>query len=208
MIEVEVKAKIKDFETIRPKLIELGAIKIKDEFQEDTYFSSSIKDFAKTDEALRIRKVIITNSNNNIINNNKIEKVSNDSEFDNIFITYKGPKIDKNSKTRKEVEVGVEDSSKVAEIFEELGFSSVAKVVKDREIFEINNGNYSSNKFIISFDDVKDLGPYMEIETDLNDGEDFQIALNNIFNLYNDLGIIDDFERTSYLELLENKNNK
>ncbi|MGL6298714.1 MAG: class IV adenylate cyclase, partial [Methanobacteriaceae archaeon] len=112
------------------------------------------------------------------------------------------------SKTRKEVEVGIEDSAKVADIFEELGFSSVAKVVKDREIFEINNENYTNNKFIISFDDVKGLGPYMEIETDLNDGEDFQIALDNIFNLYKDIGIIDGFERTSYLELLENKNNK
>ncbi|MGL4669078.1 MAG: class IV adenylate cyclase [Methanobacteriaceae archaeon] len=251
MIEVEVKAKIKDFESIRLKILEIGAIKIKDEFQEDIYFNSPIKDFAKTDEALRIRKVIISNSNvsndmvvnnpnntnttnnsnhnlntnnnnnnnnndnnnnpNNNSNHNNIEsKCDNITEFDNIFITYKGPKIDKNSKTRKEIEVGIEDSEKVSDIFEELGFSPVAKVIKNREIFKINNIGDDINRdnsFIISLDDIKGLGPYMEIETELEDGEEFQIALDNIFNLYKVLGIINGFERTSYLELLENKDN-
>ena len=55
MIEVEVKAKIDNFEDMRKKLNDLGAIKTKEEFQEDIYFNSLIVDFAKTDEALRIR---------------------------------------------------------------------------------------------------------------------------------------------------------
>ena len=55
MIEVEVKAKIDNFEDMRKKLNDLGAIKTKEEFQEDIYFNSPIVDFAKTDEALRIR---------------------------------------------------------------------------------------------------------------------------------------------------------
>ena len=84
MIEVEVKAKIDNFEDMEKKLENLGAIKSKKEFQEDIYFNSPIVDFAKTDEALRIR----TTKENN-------EK--------NIFITYKGPKIDSKSKTREEI---------------------------------------------------------------------------------------------------------
>ena len=51
MIEVEVKAKIDNFEDMREKLNNLGAVKTKEEFQEDIYFNSPIVDFAKTDEA-------------------------------------------------------------------------------------------------------------------------------------------------------------
>ena len=79
MIEVEAKAKINNFEEIKIKLNKLNAKKIKTEFQEDIYFNSPIVNFAKTDEALRIRK---TNTEGN----------------EELFITYKGPKIDKKSK--------------------------------------------------------------------------------------------------------------
>ena len=85
MIEVEVKAKIESFEEIKKELEKISAIKTKTEYQKDIYFNSPIVDFAQSDEALRIRKTM-----------------SNDNT--NIFITYKGPKIDKNSKTRKEIE--------------------------------------------------------------------------------------------------------
>ena len=43
----------------------------------------------------------------------------------------------------------------------------------------------------------------MEIEITLDDGEDYTEAQKQIFNLFSKLGITDNFERTSYLELLE-----
>ena len=49
MIEVEAKAKIDNFNTMRRKILKLNALKIKDEHQEDIYFNSPLKDFAKTD---------------------------------------------------------------------------------------------------------------------------------------------------------------
>ena len=70
MIEAEVKARIDSFEEMEKGLEDLGAVKTKTEFQEDIYFQSPIVDFADTDEALRIRTT------------------DND-----IFITYKGPKL-------------------------------------------------------------------------------------------------------------------
>ena len=155
MIEVEVKAKIENFEDMKKKLENLGAIKSKKEFQEDIYFNSPIVDFAKSDEALRIRT---TKENNNT----------------NIFITYKGPKIDSESKTREEIEI----------------------VKKNRQY-------YKYKKFEISLDDVEGLSPYMEIEIALEDGTDYSIAQEKIFELFAKLGITDGFERTSYLELLE-----
>jgi len=178
MIEVEVKAKINSFEEMEEKLAKIGATKIKKEFQEDIYFNSPVVDFAETDEALRIRT---TKENDN----------------KNIFITYKGPKIDSKSKTRKEIEIGIEDSEKCADIFEEIGFKKVRAVRKNRQYFQYEN-------FEISLDDIEGLDPYMEIEIALEDGEDYSAAQDKIFELFKKLGITDGFERTSYLELLEN----
>ncbi len=174
MIEVEVKAKIDSFEEMEKRLENLGALKSKKEFQEDIYFASPIVDFAQTDEALRIRT-----TNNNI------------------FITYKGPKLNKDAKTRKEVEMNIESAGKAKDIFEEIGFKEVRTVRKNRQYYTYEN-------FEISLDDVEGLNPYMEIEISLEDGKDYDDAQKSIFELFEKLGITKGFERTSYLELLEN----
>ncbi|PKP56980.1 MAG: class IV adenylate cyclase, partial [Candidatus Altiarchaeales archaeon HGW-Altiarchaeales-1] len=56
MLEVEVKAKINDLEKFEKRLNEINAKFLKKEIQEDIYFNHPCRDFAKTDEALRIRK--------------------------------------------------------------------------------------------------------------------------------------------------------
>ena len=178
MIEVEVKAKIDNFEDMEKKLNEIGAKKSKKEFQEDIYFNSPVVDFSKTDEALRIR-------------------TTRENADEKIFITYKGPKIDKKSKTRKEIEMGIADSEKCSDIFEAIGFKKVRSVKKNRQY-------YSYENFEISLDDVEGLDPYMEIEIALDDGSDYNEAQDSIFKLFEKLGVTDGFERTSYLELLEN----
>ena len=176
MIEVEVKAKINSFNEMESKLKALGAIKIQKEFQEDIYFASPIVDFAKTDEALRIRT---TNKDT--------------------FITYKGPKLNKQAKTRKEVEMSIESAAKAKDILEEIGFKEVRTVRKNRQYYIYEN-------FEISLDDVEGLNPYMEIEIALEDSEDYSDAQDRIFELFEKLDITDGFERTSYMELLENLN--
>ena len=69
-----------------------------------------------------------------------------------------------------------------------------------------NRQYYAYENFEISLDDIEGLDPYMEIEIGLSDGEDYNEAQNSIFELFEKLGITDGFERTSYLELLENLN--
>ena len=174
MIEVEVKAKITSFNEIEKRLEGIGAVKSRKEFQEDIYFASPIVDFAKTDEALRIRTT------------------DND-----IFITYKGPKLNSEAKTRKEVEMSIESASKAKDIFEEIGFRPVRTVRKSRQYYTYEN-------FEISLDDVEGLPPYMEIEIALDNGQEYDEAQSEIFRLFEKLGITDGFERTSYMELLEN----
>ena len=75
MIEIEVKARVKDFLAIKKMLDQIGALRIKNEHQIDTYFNAPHKDFGETDEALRIRE-IPENSGKRLI------------------LTYKGPKMD------------------------------------------------------------------------------------------------------------------
>jgi len=178
MIEVEVKAHVNDFNDVKKELKKLGAKKVKIEYQKDTYFNNpAYRDFEKSDEALRIRNTTINNEESQII------------------LTYKGPKMDDVSKTRKEIEVSVDDSKNAGLILENLGFKPAADVEKNRT-------TYSFNEFIITLDKVHNVGKFVEIEKEMSEGEDFKEALDNIFKIYKKLGIEDGFERRSYLELM------
>ncbi|MGB9937210.1 MAG: class IV adenylate cyclase [Methanobacterium sp.] len=178
MIEVEVKAHVDNFDDIKLKLDEIGAKETKSEHQIDTYFNNpSYRDFEKTDEALRIRNTTI----------NRNESV--------VFITYKGAKMDEKSKTRKELEMKIEDPNLMSSILESLGFKPAADVEKERT-------TYLFNDFIISLDNVLKVGKFVEIEKDMKEGEDFDNTLDEIFKIYKKLGINDGFERKSYLELM------
>lgn len=110
MIEVEVKVRA-DHSKVRSILKKIGAIKLGVENQSDTYFAALHRDFAKTDEALRIRSL--------------------DGQA---VLTYKGPKLDAVSKTREELETPVDEAT-TTEILHVLGFREAGVVRKIREIF-------------------------------------------------------------------------
>ncbi len=103
--------------------------------------------------------------------------------------------MDAISKTRKEIEVEVEDSENTESILENLGFKAVERIKKDRT-------TYLFNKFIITLDDVYKVGKFVEIEKEVAEGEDFEDTLDKIFEIYKKIGIEEGFERRSYLELL------
>lgn len=176
MIEVEVKAHAPNLNEIEEKIVEIGASREGEEYQEDLYFNAPHRDFAQTDEALRIRKIKKENS-------------------EETYITYKGAKMDNVSKTRKEIEVAVENPSKVADILQNLSFRPVATVRKNRII-------YTLGELIITLDKVHGVGDFVEIEKETAEGEDTKEALNEIFATYSKIGIENGFERSSYLELM------
>lgn len=177
MLEVEVKAHVSDFRHIKKRLAEIGAKEYKFEHQEDAYFNAPHKDFAKTDEALRIREIP-------------------QKEGSDIILTYKGAKLDNKSKTRQEIEVKIDDKEKTAAILQNLGFKAVQTIKKDRII-------YLFQDYIITLDKVYDVGNFVEIEKESREGEDYQEILDHIFKISQDIGIKNGFERRSYLELLE-----
>ncbi len=173
MIEIEVKGYADDgvFERVREKFK-----LIRTEYHEDTYFRHPCRDFAETDEALRIR----------------IRRFNGHFEA---FITYKGPKIDENSKTRKEIEVPISDPDKHLEILESLGFEEVLTIEKTREKYYVDKG------IIIDLDEVNGLGKFIEIEA-LAEGEEVvEETVKILREILESLGV-KRFERRSYLELM------
>lgn len=179
MIEVEVKAHVTDFNEVEIKLSQIGAKKRKIEHQKDIYFNAPHKNYIQTDEALRIREI----------------PEDNGSKF---ILTYKGAKLDNDSKTRREIEVVVNDGERTVSLLENLDFNPVRTVRKDRTI-------YSHEDYTITLDKVYDVGNFVEIERSISEGEDYQSVLQEIFEIYQQLGIQDGFERRSYLELLDLK---
>ena len=176
MIEVEVKARVKDPKRVERSIIALGASPIGIEAQADTYYSMPYCDFAKTDEALRIR-----------VQDNKY------------FLTYKGPKMDTISKTRKEYEIEVNDADIMGNILSSLRFTPVATIVKKRKKYRLGD-------FIISLDEVRNLGDFIEVEISIRDSKSHEEKVESIFRLFEKLGIKrNESIRSSYLEMILEK---
>jgi adenylate cyclase class 2 len=170
-MEVEVKFRIEDPDQIEVKVIEFAEFVI-DKIEEDIYFKSPVRDFTKTDEALRIRK-----------------------DVEGVSITYKGPKIDAQTKTREEVKVrlNAEDYQKAVELLQKLGFERVAVVVKRRKI-------YRADDILICLDHLDGIGNFVEIEIE---SDNVEKAKKRIFEMAKRLGL-EGLEsiRKSYLEML------
>ena len=181
MYEVELKAPV-HLESIRKQLRAIGAI-LRDEIdQEDTYYQHPQRDFAETDEALRIRAV----------RNCSASKESHHQ------LTYKGPVLDSASKTRREVETDVSDGAAMSTILENLSFEPVATVSKRREQWDLEGAT-------VCLDAVANLGSFVEIEVRVEE-DDIKVGSEIANELLVDLGVAADSVTTdSYLELLLNQ---
>ena len=171
LLEIEIKAYCNDFTSLVERIKTLGGISERELEQEDRYYNHPSRDFVKTDEALRVR-----------------------SDVSGSVITYKGPKLSTVAKTRREVETGIEDLSKMGEILILLGFRESGVVRKKREV-------YSLGDVEICIDHVEGLGFFVELEKIASDREAVE---KELFALAADLGLRK-FERRSYLEMVLEK---
>lgn len=175
MYEVEIKLPLNDFEGFISQLDALTFIE--EEVQIDTYYNHPCRNFVQTDEALRIRV------------ENGIQK-----------ITYKGPKLDSKSKSRKEIEFNVEND-KLSDFLSSLGFFIGGKVEKTRR-------KWKSDDVLICLDDVKGLGTFVELETEVNKQELIGNGVEKLYQFAQLYGLDPNQNiRESYLELiLQNEN--
>ncbi|MFB6163909.1 MAG: class IV adenylate cyclase [Haloarculaceae archaeon] len=176
MFEVEVKVRA-DLDAVRDRLLARGAEPVNDVTQVDTYFDAPHRDFAETDEAIRIRR----------------EHREDDTTA---RLTYKGPLVDADSKTREEVEASIANGDDVRAIFENLGFEPAATVRKDRERFRVDGCT-------VTLDAVADVGEFVEVETAAETEAEIDAARESAFAVLRDLELDPDEQVcTSYLGML------
>ena len=163
-LEVEIKVKAKRT-LMEKKLREWKIPRISQEEQIDIYYTHPCRDFKISDEVLRVR--------------------CSDTGF---FLTYKGPRMGKQTKVREEIELKV--NKDIYLLLERLRFRRFGEVKKKRETYRMGN-------FSINLDEVERLGDFLEIETsDLEEQEE-------MIELLEKLGISQRFFIIkSYLELL------
>ena len=159
MYEVEMKVRAGGVET-RAQLREAGASLSRVVFQEDTYYDAPHRDFAETDEALRMRREATLAPDAPTAVEGVMDALD-DGAFDT-RVTYKGPLVDDASKTREEFETGVADGETMARVFSELGFAPAATVAKRREFWALDD-------VTVTVDDVADLGTFVEAETETDE---------------------------------------
>ncbi len=176
--EVELKFRVENYDVVEEHLKELGGQFHEPIDQTDCYFAHPSRDFASTDEALRIRSVGSRN-----------------------FITYKGPKIDPTTKTRREIELpladGKESVVQYGELLTALGFSRVAEVRKRRHPIQLI---WENRQVEVALDAVEQVGNFVELEVAAEENE-LDAAKDCVISLASRLGLSENV-RTSYLELL------
>ncbi|MBQ7838918.1 MAG: class IV adenylate cyclase [Lachnospiraceae bacterium] len=182
MIEVEIKVSIKNKNQTEEKLQQIGFEKRDLVEESDVYFDKDRNALKSQDMALRIRscKNLMTNTTEN-------------------FMTYKGPKMDDISMTRKELEMKIENAEIGKEILRSLGYEWVYPVKKLRQYF-------CRNEMTACLDSVENLGEFLELEIVLPQENEKEAALNEIISLLRELGYEQgDIIRTSYLSMLHSR---
>src|SRR3954453_4335157 len=116
--EVELKFRTVDQEDLVRRLESLGGEASPWIDQEDIYLSHPARDFARTGEALRLRR-----------------------EGESDRLTYKGPKHGGPTKTREEIEIAYEEGigahQQMRRLWDHLGFRPVAVLHQRRQTFHL-----------------------------------------------------------------------
>jgi adenylate cyclase class 2 len=173
--EVEQKHRVDDSAVLLRRLAERGATLGPPIAQADEYFNHPCRDFAQTDEAVRIRTV-----------------------GDASVVTYKGPKLDATTKTRRELELPLAVShAEFAELLTALGFQRVLTVRKSRRPFELDHQGQTVHG---AWDEVDGVGTFVELELTADEAG-LDEAKRTIASLAEEL-TLGPSERRSYLELL------
>lgn len=177
--EVEMKFRVGDHSALAGRLSDIGVLADVPQAQDDLYLAHPSRDFAATDEALRLRR----------------DGQSN-------HVTYKGPRRPGPTKTREEIEVpfadGPEGRAEMARLFNRLGFRTVLEVRKTRLSYRLKHRN---RPMIVTLDKVEGLGAFAEVESIAVGESDLPAAQDAVMDLARELGLTD-LEPRSYLRMV------
>ena len=179
MIEVEIKVLVLDVFELVQQMKKIGFTESKSVKESDFYFDNESSQIKTCDAALRIR------SCENLKDNT--------SEF---FMTYKGPKMDRISMTRNELEMKIEDMDTAKDILMSLGYIRIYPVIKERKYFYMD-------QVTACLDQVENLGDFLELEIVVVNECEKEQALTKLLDLIKKLGYESkDLIRKSYLSML------
>lgn len=164
--------------------------------QVDTYYAAPHRDFAGTDEALRIRMEGPSDLEEGRNPKGTADQSRNaPSAGWEHRLTYKGPRADAASKTRVEHETAFDDPEALDAALRALGFRPAAVVRKRRT-------EYALGEYVVALDDVEGLGTFVEVEAAAST-EDRARRTREARDVLDTLDLgADDQIRASYLELL------
>jgi adenylate cyclase class 2 len=184
MLEVEVRYRTADRAGVIARLVKWGATLAQDRVDVDHYFNAPDRDLKTTDEAFRLRRIGPANC-----------------------LTYKGPKRDKETKTRTEIEVPLTDGDDVAfdteRLLLALRYISVVVVRKKRQVYRLTRDGFPME---VCFDDVDLVGQFVELEILASD-EKYEPAKATLLQTAADLGLTEK-ENRSYLGMVLEAQNK
>ncbi len=173
---------------VTPLLVEFHNGVVCDPLEEtDCYYNHPGRDFRKTDEALRLRTRTINGT-------------------EELFITYKGPKLDTQTKTRRELELPLIPNvsqggfQKWDELLQALGFIPVGKVYKKRQKIRFVWDNYQVE---LSLDTVPPVGYFIEVEIIAPSQVQLDATRAQLLQIANSLQLTEVVKR-SYLDLVLN----
>ncbi|MEM7474225.1 MAG: class IV adenylate cyclase [Planctomycetota bacterium] len=181
--EVEQKYFLSDAAEFLTRLQDAGFQASSEEQHCDLYFRHPCRDFRATDEAFRLRRV-----------------------NDELCVTYKGKRLEAEVKTRPEIELGL-----VAQDFEQwktmighLGFEALPEVSKRRQNFIATPGVSEFDGFVVTLDEVRELGTFAEIELLVESETELPEAQKRIESLAKTLSL-HEVQKLSYLAQLLKK---
>ncbi len=116
-------------------------------------------------------------------------------------LTYKGPKVDTTTKTRREIELMLGGDQAVGnchQLLEALGFVLAVEVSKRRKVGQLQ---WRGREFTVSLDAVERLGNFVELELLASEDQRQQVT-EAILGLAAELGLSQP-ERRGYAELID-----
>jgi adenylate cyclase, class 2 len=178
LLEIELKFRCADWAAVQQRLAVYQPTYSAPSRDVDHYFNAPDRDFAVTDEVVRLRRA----SSHHVL-------------------TYKGPKQNAAVKTRTEIELPLADgpdvSADAVRFLSGLGFRPIAVVTKVRTTASIQRNGFDIHT---CFDDVGVLGKFVEVEI-VSTPEKADLAQKELAALASELQLNDE-ERRSYLRML------
>ena len=185
LFEVEIKFQLHCLADFERQLRQLSDVPFGEQVAEaDIFYQHPCRDFAQTDECLRLRSRLLPYGT---------------AEYS---LTYKGPKLDSTTKTRREVEIPITMPELVENMLAALGFQEFACVQKTRRRLTLAINNRPVD---IVFDTLPALPEtrrhFVEIET-LAAEQDLEECRVLVLDIAQRLGLTEPI-RDSYLKLVQ-----